>query len=348
MPSSFVVLSVLIDDEDDAENVKHVVSLIPSLIVHEHAIRRPGELDAEYTEDEDEEERIQTRVLLSCSIDGQCNEGRIHEMLSAAGRRVSLWCVSPCLVPLFKLKLEDLIIQSEEEAVSVMQENGLFVIRGAVDVEVVEEVLSLANSRIAQVERLIQIHHPKIRLGSDLFAFQEAASRGIHRFDVLFEERDPQFAMIFTLSQNAPWVPYVQKLLRTSDLHVLCSVVYSDPGSEDQEWHSDGPHQGQDCYAVCVFAPLCDLDQRVGFTQFYPGSHRHQDLLGMGGAALATGSSIDAIFSRGDAILYDYRTIHRGIGNRSKGTRRPLLQLVYHTKHYKEARNYGQESLHKS
>jgi ectoine hydroxylase-related dioxygenase (phytanoyl-CoA dioxygenase family) len=227
-----------------------------------------------------------------------------------------------------------------------MHENGLGFMKEAIGLEVVERLLQIAEARILEVEAKIRTGHPNIRLGVDLFALQEVASRGIHRYDVLFDEEDPQSSLIFELSRTtAPWVKYIQKILGTSELHILASVVYSDPGSEDQEWHSDGPHQGKDSYAVCVFLPLIDLDATVGFTQFYPRSHRHQALLGMGGASLATGSALDAIFNRGDAILYDYRTIHRGIGNRSIGTRRPLLQLVYHTNSYKESRNYGKEEL---
>jgi len=44
-----------------------------------------------------------------------------------------------------------------------------------------------------------------------------------------------------------------------------------------------------DPYALCVFVPLIDLDQDVGFTQFWPGSHRYNGLWGFGGAATSLG-----------------------------------------------------------
>ena len=31
----------------------------------------------------------------------------------------------------------------------------------------------------------------------------------------------------------------------------------------------------------------------------------------------------------GDWVVYDYRLMHRGIGNESKDTRRPILQFMY-------------------
>ena len=63
-------------------------------------------------------------------------------------------------------------------------------------------------------------------------------------------------------------------------------------------WHADGGHlegasdAGWDCdstdnkltspYAICLFVPLIDLNPTVGFTQFWPGSHRYKDLVGFG------------------------------------------------------------------
>jgi hypothetical protein len=43
--------------------------------------------------------------------------------------------------------------------------------------------------------------------------------------------------------------------------------------------------------------------------------------------------------------VYDYRLMHRGIGNESKDTRRPILQFMYAVDGYKERKNYGQKSV---
>eukprot|EP00960_Hanusia_phi_P007801 223289-Hanusia_phi.AAC.3 len=95
-----------------------------------------------------------------------------------------------------------------------------------------------------------------------------------------------------TWSPQDPGQSLLQKLLETIG---PISVIYSRPGADDQDWHSDGPHLSvpshhlksvkllcsapccvEDCtspiqsaspYAFCVFLALIDLDQLVGFTQ---------------------------------------------------------------------------------
>ena len=53
-----------------------------------------------------------------------------------------------------------------------------------------------------------------------------------------------------------------------------------------------GQHQQlSKAYAICVFAPLIDLSETVGYTQFWPGSHKYQGLLGFGPAAEEIGTS---------------------------------------------------------
>lgn len=57
------------------------------------------------------------------------------------------------------------------------------------------------------------------------------------------------------------------------------------------------------------------------------------------------GCQVDGIVQQGSAILYDYRTLHRGMANRSVDCERRVLQLLYRLPTYTEQRNYGSESL---
>jgi len=143
------------------------------------------------------------------------------------------------------------------------------------------------------------------------------------------------------------------------ELQVSVSVVYSRPGSPGQEWHADGPHVGQTAgwtpedgnedppYAICVFLPLIDLNPERGFTQFWPGTHAYDGLLGFGGVGPLVGAAVDATVDAGSAVLYDYRLMHRGMPNRSQ-EERPILQFIYNHKDYTETRNYGQRHLYDS
>lgn len=97
-----------------------------------------------------------------------------------------------------------------------------------------------------------------------------------------------------------------------------------------QEWHSDGPPaaQADQPYAVCVFVPLLDLSPATGCTQFWPGSHVHAHLLGFGPAAVVLETAVDGLVAAGDAVLYDYRVLHRGLPNECEGIRRDVLQVL--------------------
>lgn len=54
-------------------------------------------------------------------------------------------------------------------------------------------------------------------------------------------------------------------------------------GERKVVWSADScnfPRGASDPYAVCVFLPMMDLSPTVGFTQFWPGSHRYEGLVG--------------------------------------------------------------------
>ena len=98
-------------------------------------------------------------------------------------------------------------------------------------------------------------------------------------------------------------------------------------------------------YAVCLFLPLIDLDDVTGFTQFWPGSHRHKDLYGFGPVAQLAEATFDGKCQAGDGIFYDYRLFHRGMANASRDIVRPVVQIIFKKKWYVEKSNYGVESI---
>ena len=115
-----------------------------------------------------------------------------------------------------------------------------------------------------------------------------------------------------------------------------------------QAWHADGPHLFDGVgtlpvHALNVFFPLVDLTEENGPTEFVVGSHLH----GRGGApdespeGLRTRRTILA--RAGDAVVFDYRTWHRGSANRS-GLDRHVLYAVVGRPWWLDSRNYGQSA----
>ena len=98
-------------------------------------------------------------------------------------------------------------------------------------------------------------------------------------------------------------------------------------------------------YAVCVFCPLIHLDEEVGHTQFWAGSHRTDGLIGFGSAAEVLRGAVNGIVPAGGFVAYDYRLMHRGMANASREMTRPVLQFLYAKTSYRETKNYGAESL---
>ncbi|KAL7467867.1 hypothetical protein ACHAXS_008093 [Conticribra weissflogii] len=108
---------------------------------------------------------------------------------------------------------------------------------------------------------------------------------------------------------------------KRSSYVVASGFLINEPGSQSQDWHRDGPREG----FIDCFVPLIDLTPSLGPTAIVPETHK-------------SSSSVDAcnknddcvpILKKGELLLFDYRTVHRGQGNRSKSTTRTLAYAVY-------------------
>lgn len=101
------------------------------------------------------------------------------------------------------------------------------------------------------------------------------------------------------------------------------SLVISTPGSETQSWHADGGHVSLTSHAPChvfnVFVPLVDVPLSMGPTELRPGSHYYtRDLAKMMLGAMARKElrpTVTPKLKKGDALLFDYRILHRGKAN---------------------------------
>ena len=131
----------------------------------------------------------------------------------------------------------------------------------------------------------------------------------------------------------------------------------------EQAWHADGPHEvfpataaesaaaalgGQlPPHALTVFFPLVDVTDENGPTEFALGSHRpgHEyDAADAADEAAAGAPPRAPICARaGSAVVFDYRTWHRGLPNRSMADR-PVLYAVVSRPWWKDPRNYNQSA----
>jgi hypothetical protein len=141
----------------------------------------------------------------------------------------------------------------------------------------------------------------------------------------------------------------------TYDLQSL-SAVYSLPGAANQQWHVDGGHMNKKNHMpphiLNVFVPLLELSMELGPTEVKPCSHVYtRDLFRfiLGAKASEEGlrqpvtplvaSSSDKP-QLGSALIFDYRTLHRGLGNSTPSTTRPVLVLTFKLKWFKDMLNF--------
>ena len=159
---------------------------------------------------------------------------------------------------------------------------------------------------------------------------------------------------------------------------VNLSLVISTPGSETQSWHADGGHVSLDSHALChcfnVFIPLVDVSQEMGPTELRPGSHYYtRDLTKMMLGAMARKElrpTVTPELQRGDALIFDYRILHRGRANTShirnyssetkdgsapehivnterteKGRDRPILVMTFAASWFVDVCNFPKRSI---
>ncbi len=264
------------------------------------------------------------------------------------------------------------------------------------DWTVMSKIRSMVDDAIHEAEGAIATNHPGINVGEDAFLFREIASRSKQRFDLLIGKESQLYQLVQdqVLAGQSEIPGILRKLFVGDENHgdkeekdgdsdveweMDLSVVYSKPGANHQGWHADGGHTEGDSdagwdegainnalaapYAICLFVPLIDLNHTVGFTQFWPGSHKHRELVGFGPFAEVAKATWDGTVRSGEAIVYDYRLLHRGMPNFSKGAAaassadekvvyshpyRAVLQLLCRKAWYKERNNYGTKSIYQA
>jgi len=110
------------------------------------------------------------------------------------------------------------------------------------------------------------------------------------------------------------------------DYHICnLSLLVATPGCPTQSWHADGGHTSltkhEPCHVFNVFIPLVDVPLSMGPTELRPGTHYHTrnltSMMLLAKARKTLQSPVTPELQMGDALLFDYRTLHRGRANMS-------------------------------
>ena len=101
------------------------------------------------------------------------------------------------------------------------------------------------------------------------------------------------------------------------------SLLVATPGCPTQSWHADGGHTSltnhEPCHVFNVFIPLVDVPLSMGPTELRPGTHYHTrnlaSMMLVAKARKTLRSPVTPELKMGDALVFDYRILHRGRAN---------------------------------
>jgi ectoine hydroxylase-related dioxygenase (phytanoyl-CoA dioxygenase family) len=223
--------------------------------------------------------------------------------------------------------------------------DGFALIENACDQDLVASVLSVARRRAETVFQALSdrgVEAADVGIGSAA-GYDEIVQRSPGRWDVPIALGE--LPVELRTNEDAPWWPLVVSLLGDDAEHSFSGVVFSEPGSPAQQWHSDSPHTAadhQDAHALNILVALEDVSMDMGPTECARGSHVLTNHLANPALVLdellyqhdtttrqtvveGTPHTLPEAWSRpmpaGSGLLFDDRLLHRGMANRSASVR---------------------------
>ncbi len=215
--------------------------------------------------------------------------------------------------------------------------DGFVVVPHVCDDDLVQRLLDASRRNVRRSQD--SLGSKEIGIGSAA-GYAEIVQRSPGRWDVPIDPTE--FGLELT---KAPWWSLVESALGSDAELWVSGVISSDPGSPEQYWHSDSPHETAEhgpANVVTVLVALHDIPIDMGPTEFARGSHRMTNHLrnpalvveeliyqhaGTTPETLAAGTSgpVPETYARplaaGSCVAFDDRVLHRGKANESSGTR---------------------------
>eukprot|EP00658_Telonema_sp_P-2_P051444 TRINITY_DN39508_c0_g1_i1.p1 TRINITY_DN39508_c0_g1~~TRINITY_DN39508_c0_g1_i1.p1 ORF type:complete len:656 (+),score=131.13 TRINITY_DN39508_c0_g1_i1:106-1968(+) len=195
----------------------------------------------------------------------------------------------------------------------------------------------VAESYQAVAEHFNSVMYTLRQLGRD----QELEEGGFKTFKMRDHGRYDMVVPAFNktgfswFNAKAPWLPFVRAILGQDMKQVQTACIVSLPDSKTQKWHSDGDHCHDSVqlpvHCLNVFIPLVPLTSSNGPTEFIPGSH-------LDWSNASASPPLALVGGAGQAIFFDHRIKHRGLGNRSLEMR-PLVYITYAKSWYEDLNN---------
>merc|ERR1719506_1058375 len=255
-------------------------------------------------------------------------------------------CPPPLETAPYECSIDDI-----EAAKDLVHEHGVVFIKDAVKRSVLDKCAAAMETRWRECDDALLAKRPPLRFNaSDQFEFNEIVHRSEGRYDMKLPES------VRSALEDAPWLPVIDALLGPDHVALYESAIVSVVSAKYQGQHSDNGHlfPGSDQHienphCVTVVCPLVDVTPENGPTEFWPGSNRESEARELCEEAavmnIPSQSTLQLAGSIGDIIIFDTRTVHRGMANESNA-KRPILYLAYARPWYTEGtKNFPDECL---
>jgi len=219
-------------------------------------------------------------------------------------------------------------------AKQTLDEYGVVCLRGVWDAKP-PLVNSLVGALEANYDACIGLVGERSGLSADdSFGYRQIVHRSQGRYDMLLEDGVAAAPLPSALRDSVlggAWRRELLARLLGQDFKVeFTAALLAKSGCAPQDPHADGahPHQAEHDddassplppHALQLFLPLCEMSVAAGPTEFWPTSHLAENAPF---ASLLPSLPLEA--APGDAIVFDFRVIHRGMAN-TAGYARPIL-----------------------
>mmetsp|Transcript_20032 Transcript_20032/g.30698 ORF Transcript_20032/g.30698 Transcript_20032/m.30698 type:complete len:303 (-) Transcript_20032:1469-2377(-) len=184
--------------------------------------------------------------------------------------------------------------------------------------------------------------------------FKEIVMRHYGRYEMTYKCDQQNLISSIDDCCCSPYLANVLDSIFHNEKYYMCSmsIVMASAGAAEQQWHQDGPHldiaRHQPCHCLNVFIPLMDVTLCHGPTELRPGTHYYtRNLASMMLAARAKKTLRDPVLPllhAGDALIFDYRVLHRGRANLSDEDR-PILVMTFAKSWFSDVLNFPKRSM---
>jgi hypothetical protein len=287
-----------------------------------------------------------------CAVD---DDAALEAFLSEPHPRISSPAVSVVVSKVERLGgalNEDTLREAEAK----FKEFGLVCLRGVWDAEP-STVDALDRELHDNLDACVDLVQRRSGAQPDSsFGYKQIVHRSMGRYDMLLDEgvapkplSPRSIASVFGEGgSDEGWRWQILSSLLGADCRVeFTAALLAKSGCVEQDPHADGAHPDEDprsesllpAHALQLFLPLCDMRLETGPTEFWPTSHlpSHAPF-----TSLLPSLPLEA--AAGDAILFDFRVMHRGMANRS-GKWRPILYNTCVRRGFADDFNFPQRSL---